>query len=56
MLQLLNVLALGAPYHSVLSEDIGRLVEGQCPCGRGGRTFVLEGRVPKAELRGGADV
>jgi hypothetical protein len=56
MLQLLNVLALGAPYHSVLSEDLGRLTEGPCPCGRAGRTFLLEGRVPKAELRGCANV
>lgn len=56
MLQLLNVLALGAPYHSVLSEDLGRLAEGPCACGRAGRTFLLEGRVPKAELRGCANV
>jgi Acyl-protein synthetase, LuxE len=56
MLQLLNILALGAPYHSVLSEDLGRLVEGTCACGRPGRTFVLEGRVPKAELRGCSNV
>lgn len=56
MLQLLNVLALGAPYHSVLSEDLGRLTEGPCRCGRVGRTFILEGRVPKAELRGCANV
>jgi hypothetical protein len=56
MLQLLNALALGAPYHSVLTEDVGRLHPGPCPCGRDGRTFTLEGRVPKAELRGCANV
>lgn len=56
MLQLLNVLALGAPYHSVLTEDLGRLLDGPCPCGREGHTFVLEGRVPKSELRGCANV
>jgi Acyl-protein synthetase, LuxE len=56
MLQLLNVLAHGAPYHSVLTEDLGRLAEGQCPCGRPGRRFQLLGRVPKAELRGCANV
>ena len=55
-LQLLNLLALGAPYHSVLTEDLGRLVPGACPCGRGARRFELLGRVPKAELRGCADV
>ncbi len=56
MLQLLNVLALGAPYHSVLTEDVGRLHAGDCPCGRDGTTFTLDGRVPKAEVRGCANV
>ena len=55
-LQLLNTLALGAPYHSVLTEDRGRLLPGQCPCGRLGRRFELIGRIPKAEVRGCANV
>lgn len=55
-LQLLNLLARGAPYHSVLTEDVGRLVPGECPCGRGARRFELIGRVPKAEVRGCANV
>jgi hypothetical protein len=56
LLQLLNVLASGAPYHSVLTEDIGRLVPGKCPCGRSGRRFELLGRLPKSEARGCANV
>ena len=56
LLQLMNVLAYGAPYHSVLTEDRGRVVEGPCPCGRVGRRFELLGRVPKAEVRGCANV
>ena len=56
LLQLLNVLALGAPYHSVLTEDMGRLVEGDCPCLRKGRRFELLGRVAQAEIRGCANV
>jgi hypothetical protein len=56
MLQLMNVLARGAPYHSVLTEDLGRVVEGACACGRGGGRFELLGRVPKAETRGCANV
>jgi hypothetical protein len=56
LLQLLNVLAHGAPYHSVLTEDLGRLYPGPCPCGRSGRRFELLGRVPRAELRGCANV
>ncbi|PBA31085.1 hypothetical protein CKJ65_15125 [Mycobacterium intracellulare] len=55
-LQLLNVLAWGAPYHSVLTEDLGRTVSGECPCGRSGARFELHGRVPYAELRGCANV
>jgi hypothetical protein len=56
MLQLLNPLAYGAPYHSVLTEDLGRIIPGTCACGRAGRQFELLGRVPKAELRGCANV
>lgn len=55
-IQLLNVLAYGAPYHSVLTEDVGRLIPGACPCGRKGRRFELLGRIPKAEIRGCANV
>jgi len=56
MLQLMNTLALGAPYHSVLTEDLGRIVPGACPCGRAGKRFELLGRMPRAELRGCANV
>jgi hypothetical protein len=56
LLQLINVLAHGAPYHSVLTEDLGELLDGTCPCGRLGPRFTLLGRVPKAELRGCANV
>ena len=55
-LQLLNLLARGAPYHNVLTEDVGRLVPGACPCGRGTTRFELIGRVPRAEVRGCANV
>jgi hypothetical protein len=56
MLQLVNALARGAPYHSVLTEDLGRLRPGPCACGRSGRAFELLGRVPEAEARGCANV
>jgi hypothetical protein len=55
-LQLLNPLPVGGPYHSVLTEDLGRLLPDNCACGRLGRRFELIGRVPKAELRGCANV
>jgi hypothetical protein len=55
-LQLMNTLAMGAPYHNVLTEDVGRIVTGDCPCGRAGKRFELLGRIPKAEVRGCANV
>ncbi len=55
-LQLLNALARGAPYHNVLTEDVGKIIEGPCPCNRSGPKFELIGRIPKAELRGCANV
>jgi hypothetical protein len=55
-LQLMNTLAHGAPYHNVLTEDLGHIVPGGCPCGRLGGRFELLGRVPKAEVRGCANV
>jgi hypothetical protein len=56
LLQFMNVLSWGAPYHSVLTEDLGQLVHGECACGRLGPRFELLGRVPKAEMRGCANV
>jgi hypothetical protein len=55
-LQLLNVISWGTPCHSVLTEDMGRLLPGVCACGRQGRRFELLGRVPRAEIRGCANV
>ncbi|MGC9947361.1 MAG: hypothetical protein ABSF64_13410 [Bryobacteraceae bacterium] len=55
-IQSMNVLAHGAPYHSVLSEDMGRIVPGGCACGRSGKRFELLGRMPHAALRGCANV
>jgi hypothetical protein len=55
-IQSMNVLAYGAPYHSVLSEDMGRVVPGDCSCGRSGKRFELLGRMPQSELRGCANV
>jgi hypothetical protein len=55
-LQLINLLAWGAPYHNVLTEDLGTLVSGECTCGRRGKRFEFVGRIPKAEMRGCANV
>lgn len=55
-LQLMNITPQGAPYHNVLTEDLGEVCDSQCPCGRSGRRFRLLGRLPKAEMRGCANV
>lgn len=55
-LQLMNLLAWGSPYHNVLTEDLGRLVPGECPCGRRGKRFEFTRRISKAEMRGCANV
>ncbi len=55
-IQLMNLTPKGAPYHNVLTEDLGLVSGTPCPCGRSGRRFRLLGRLPKAEVRGCANV
>jgi hypothetical protein len=55
LLQLLNPLARGAPYASVLTEDLGEWVR-SCSCVLGGRAFVLRGRLPASDVRGCGNV
>jgi len=57
LIQLISCLPLSAPNHSVLTEDLGRVVmDDGCPCGRAGKAFVFEGRAPRSEIRGCSDV
>jgi len=55
-IQLINTITWGAPYHNVLTEDIGKIIPGECGCGRYGKRFELIGRMPKAEIRGCSNV
>ncbi|HUO69171.1 MAG TPA: hypothetical protein VMU39_00215 [Solirubrobacteraceae bacterium] len=56
IVQVLSILPKSYPGHSLLTEDLGRIVAiDDCPCGRLGKTLSIEGRVPKAELRGCSD-
>lgn len=41
---------------AVLTDDIGRLIAGACPAGRGGQRFEVLGRLKKAEARGCGDI
>ncbi len=56
LIQVMSVLPKSYPGHSLLTEDIGRLLgEDDCPCGRKGPYFEVLGRAKHAELRGCSD-
>ncbi len=56
LLQVLSVLPTSYPGFSLLTEDIGTILgEDDCACGRLGRYFSVEGRLPKTEVRGCSD-
>ncbi len=56
IIQTLSILAKSYPGHSLLTEDLGTIVGiDNCKCGRKGTYFTVNGRVPKAELRGCSD-
>jgi len=56
LVQLLSLLPLSYPGHSILSEDVGEILgEDDCPCGRKGKYFKIHGRVKNAEVRGCSD-
>lgn len=57
LIQLISCLPLSAPNHSVLTEDLGELLQAdRCRCGRRGKAFVFRGRAPRSEGRGCSDV
>lgn len=57
VIQVLSILPLSYPGHSILTEDLG-VIRGidDSTCGRSGKYFSVIGRVPAAELRGCSDV
>jgi hypothetical protein len=57
VVQVLSLIPMSYPGHSLLTEDLGTLAgEDGCSCGRRGTYFTISGRVPQAELRGCSDV
>jgi Acyl-protein synthetase, LuxE len=56
VVQVLSILPLSYPGHSLLTEDLGVIhgIDDSC-CGRKGKYFSILGRIPKAELRGCSD-
>ena len=56
IVQLLSTIPTSYPGHSILTEDLGEILGvDNCPCGRGGKYFRLNGRIKKAQLRGCSD-
>lgn len=56
VIQVLSTIPTSYPGHSLLTEDIGTLHgEDDCPCGRKGKYFTIQGRLKRAEIRGCSD-
>ena len=56
-IQLLSLLPTSYPGHSILTEDIGEIVENnKCKCPIHGKRFLVHGRAKEAEVRGCSDV
>lgn len=56
LIQVFSPMAVSYPGHSLLTEDRGTLLGiDDCPCGRKGKYFRVDGRIPKAEIRGCSD-
>lgn len=44
------------PGNLVLTDDLGMIIDGNCPYGRAGKRFKILGRLKKAEIRGCGDI
>ena len=56
-IQLLSLLPTSYPGHSILTEDIGEIVEDKnCNCYGPGTRFLVHGRLQSAELRGCSNI
>lgn len=56
IIQVVSTIPESYPGHSLLTEDEGVILgEDDCPCGRKGKYFKINGRLENAELRGCSD-
>ena len=56
IIQVVSVIPESYPGHSLLTEDEGVILgEDDCPCGRKGKYFKINGRLKNAEIRGCSD-
>ncbi len=56
IIQVLSMLPKSYPGHSLMTEDLGVIIGADnCKCGRKGKYFLVNGRLPSAEARGCSD-
>ena len=56
IIQVVSTIPESYPGHSLLTEDEGSVLgEDDCPCGRKGKYFTINGRIKNAEIRGCSD-
>lgn len=56
VIEVVSVLPESYPGHVLLTEDTGVILgEDDCPCGRKGKYFKINGRIKNAEIRGCSD-
>ena len=56
IIQVVSTIPESYPGHSLLTEDEGVILgEDDCPCGRNGKYFKINGRLKNAEIRGCSD-
>lgn len=56
LMELISLLPFSYPGHVLLTEDEGKILgEDDCPCGRKGKYFLINGRIKGAEIRGCSD-
>ena len=56
IIQVVSTIPESYPGHSLLTEDEGVILGiDDCPCGRKGKYFKVDGRLKNAEIRGGSD-
>ena len=56
IIQVVSTIPESYPGHSLLTEDEGCILgEDDCPCGRKGKYFKINGRLKNAEIRGCSD-
>ncbi len=56
LLEFVSPLPHSYPGNAVLTDDIGIIVDGECPYRRSGTRFKVLGRLKKAEIRGCGDI